>query len=150
MGYFKYLASIPVVLSVIAVAYGSLNYINKLTTQIDESTDTINILKVEVENLEERIYGDIDNIHRTYTDKTGRNSKNYAEAREELVKEMAEMATWVGRLEGILYALRDGSYKLASQAEYQALEELVRTNTDSLRQIGYDIKEIERVASGGY
>ena len=150
MGYFKYLASIPVVLSVIAGAYGSLNYINKLTTQIDESTDTINILKVEVENLEERIYGDIDNIHRTYTDKTGRNSKNYAEAREELVKEMAEMATWVGRLEGILYALRDGSYKLASQAEYQALEELVRTNTDSLRQIGYDIKEIERVASGCY
>ena len=146
----KYLASIPVVLSVIAGAYGTLNYVNKLTAQIDESTDTINILKVEVENLEERIYSDIDNIHRTYTDKTGRNSKNYADAREELVKEMAEMATWVGRLEGILYALRDGSYKLASQAEYQALEELVRTNTDSLRQIGYDIKEIERVASGGY
>ena len=99
----KYLASIPVVLSVIAGAYGTLNYVN-----------------------------------------------NYADAREELVKEMAEMASWVGRLEGILYALRDGSYKLASQAEYQALEELVRGNTDSLRQIGYDIKEIERVASGGY
>jgi FtsZ-binding cell division protein ZapB len=150
MKYLKYLASLPIVLSLLAGAYGSLNYINKLTAQIDESTDTINILKVEVENLEQRIYGDIDNIHRTYTDKTERNSKNYADAREELVKEMAEMATWVGRLEGILYALRDGSYKLASQAEYQALEELVRTNTDSLRQVGYDIKEIERVASGGY
>ena len=150
MKYFKYLASIPVVLSVIAGAYGSLNYINKLTAQIDASTDTINILKVEVENLEERIYSDIDNIHRTYTDKTGRNSKNYADAREELVKEMAEMATWVGRLEGIVSALRDGSYKLASQAEYQALEEIVRGNTDSIRQIGYDIKDIERVASGGY
>ncbi len=150
MKYFKYLASLPIVLSLLAGAYGSLNYINKLTAQIDASTDTINILKVEVENLEQRIYSDIDNIHRTYTDKTGRNSKNYADAREELVKEMAEMATWVGRLEGILYALRDGSYKLASQAEYQALEELVRTNTDSLRQVGYDIKEIERVASGGY
>ena len=150
MKYLKYLASLPIVLSLLAGAYGSLNYINKLTAQIDESTDTINILKVEVENLEQRIYSDIDNIHRTYTDKTSRNSKNYADAREELVKEMAEMATWVGRLEGILYALRDGSYKLASQAEYQALEELVRGNTDSLRQIGYDIKEIERVASGGY
>ena len=150
MKYLKYLASLPIVLSLLAGAYGSLNYINKLTAQIDASTDTINILKVEVENLEQRIYSDIDNIHRTYTDKTGRNSKNYADAREELVKEMAEMATWVGRLEGILYALRDGSYKLASQAEYQALEELVRTNTDSLRQVGYDIKEIERVASGGY
>jgi FtsZ-binding cell division protein ZapB len=150
MKYFKYLASLPILISLLAGAYGSLNYINKLTSQIDESTDTINILKVEVENLEERIYSDIDNIHRTYTDKTSRNSKNYADAREELVKEMAEMATWVGRLEGIVAALRDGSYKMASQAEYQALEELVRGNTDSLRQIGYDIKEIERVASGGY
>ena len=150
MKYLKYLASLPIVLSLLAGAYGSLNYINKLTAQIDESTNTISLLKVEVENLEQRIYSDIDNIHRTYTDKTGRNSKNYADAREELVKEMAEMATWVGRLEGILYALRDGSYKLASQAEYQALEELVRGNTDSLRQIGYDIKEIERVASGDY
>ena len=150
MKYFKYLASIPVVLSVIAGAYGSLNYINKLTAQIDQSTNTIALLTLEVENLEQRIYSDIDNIHRTYTDKTGRNSKNYADAREELVKEMAEMATWVGRLEGIVSALRDGSYKLASQAEYQALEELVRGNSDSIRQIGYDIKDIERVASGGY
>ena len=150
MKYFKYLASLPILISLLAGAYGSLNYINKLTAQIDESTDTINILKVEVENLEQRIYSDIDNIHRTYTDKTSRNSKNYVDAREELVKEMAEMATWVGRLEVIVAALRDGSYKLASQAEYQALEELVRGNTDSLRQIGYDIKEIERVASGGY
>ena len=150
MKYLKYLASLPIVLSLLAGAYGSLNYINKLTAQIDASTDTINILKIEVENLEERIYGDIDNIHRTYTDKTSMNSKNYADAREELVKEMAEMATWVGRLEGILYALRDGSYKLASQAEYQALEGLVRGNIEAIREIGYDIKDIERVASGGY
>jgi FtsZ-binding cell division protein ZapB len=150
MKYFKYLASLPIVLSVLAATYGAINYTSKLTNQIDASTTTIALLKLEVENLEERIYGDIDNIHRTYTDKTGRNSKNYADAREELVKEMAEMATWVGRLEGILYALRDGSYKLASQAEYQALEGLVRGNIESIREIGYDIKDIERVASGGY
>jgi len=150
MKYFKYLASIPVVLSVIAGAYGSLNYINKLTAQIDASTNTITLLQLEVENLEQRIYGDIDNIHTIFNDKTGRNSNNYASAREELVKEMADMSSWVGRIEGIVAALRDGSYKLASQAEYQALEEIVRGNTDSIRQIGYDIKDIERVASGGY
>ena len=150
MKYFKYLASLPILISFIAGAYGTLNYINKLTAQIDASTDTINILKVEVENLEQRVYGDIDNIHAIFTDKTNRNSKNYADAREELVKEMADMASWVGRIEGIVAALRDGSYKLASQAEYQALEEIVRGNTDSIRQIGYDIKDIERVASGGY
>ena len=146
----KYLASIPVVLSVLAATYGAFNYTSKLTAQIDASTTTIALLKAEVINLEKRIYGDIDNIHNIFNDKTSRNSKNYADAREELVKEMAEMATWVGRLEGIVSALRDGSYKLASQAEYQALEELVRGNSDSIRQIGYDIKDIERVASGGY
>ena len=150
MKYFKYLASLPILISLIAGAYGTLNYINKLTTQIDASTDTINILKVEVENLEQRVYGDIDNIHSIFNDKTSRNSNNYASAREELVKEMADMASWVGRIEGIVAALRDGSYKLASQAEYQALEELVRTNSDAIRQIGYDIKDLERVASGGY
>ena len=150
MKYFKYLASLPILISLIAGAYGTLNYINKLTAQIDASTDTINILKVEVENLEQRVYGDIDNIHSIFNDKTSRNSNNYASAREELVKEMAEMASWVGRIEGIVAALRDGSYKLASQAEYQALEELVRTNSDAIRQIGYDIKDLERVASGGY
>jgi len=146
----KYLASIPVVLSVLAATYGAFNYTSKLTAQIDASTTTIALLKAEVINLEKRIYGDIDNIHTIFNDKTSRNSNNYAEAREELVKEMAEMATWVGRLEGIVAALRDGSYKLASQAEYQALEELVRNNSEAVRDMGYDIKEIERVASGGY
>lgn len=150
MKYFKYLASLPILISLIAGAYGSLNYINKLTAQIDESTNTIALLKVEVENLEQRVYGDIDNIHAIFTDKTNINSSNYSSAREELVKEMAEMSSWVGRIEGIVAALRDGSYKLASQAEYQALEELVRTNSDAIRQIGYDIKDLERVASGGY
>jgi FtsZ-binding cell division protein ZapB len=150
MKYFKYLASLPILISLIAGAYGSLNYINKLTAQIDESTNTIALLKVEVENLEQRVYGDLDNIHAIFSDKTNINSTNYASAREELVKEMAEMASWVGRIEGIVAALRDGSYKLASQAEYQALEELVRTNSDAIRQIGYDIKDLERVASGGY
>jgi len=150
MKYFKYLASLPILISLIAGAYGSLNYINKLTAQIDESTNTIALLKVEVKNLEQRVYGDLDNIHAIFTDKTNINSSNYSSAREELVKEMADMASWVGRIEGIVAALRDGSYKLASQAEYQALEELVRTNSDAIRQIGYDIKDLERVASGGY
>ena len=41
-------------------------------------------------------------------------------------------------------------HKMSSQAEVQALEELVRNNSDAVRQFKYDIKEIERVASGGY
>ena len=77
----KYLASIPVVLSVLAATYGAFNYTSKLTTQIDASTTTIALLKAEVINLEKRIYGDIDNIHNIFNDKTSRNSKNYADAR---------------------------------------------------------------------
>ena len=146
----KYIASIPVVLSILAATYGAFNYTSKLTAQIDESTTTIALLQVEIENLEQRVYTDIDNIHAIFTDKTGRNSKNYAEAREELVKEMADMASWVGRIEGFVAALRDGSYKLASQAEMQALEEIVRTNTDSIRQFKYDMKDLENTISGGY
>ncbi len=80
----KYIASIPVVLSILAATYGAFNYTSKLTAQIDESTTTIALLQVEIENLEQRVYGDIDNIHAIFTDKTGRNSKNYADAREEL------------------------------------------------------------------
>ena len=143
----KYFASIPIVLTLLASLYGAINYTSKLTNQIDASTNTIALLKLEVTNLEKRVYGDIDNIHSKFDDKTGRNSKNYTDAREELVKEISEMATWI---EGIVSALRDGSYKMSSQAEVQALEELVRNNSDAVRQFKYDIKEIERVASGGY
>ena len=146
----KYFASIPIVLTLLASLYGAINYTSKLTNQIDASTNTIALLKLEVTNLEKRVYGDIDNIHSKFDDKTGRNSKNYTDAREELVKEIAEMSTWIGRIEGIVSALRDGSYKMASQVEVQALEELVRNNSDAVRQFKYDIKEIERVASGGY
>ena len=146
----KYIASIPVVLSILAATYGAFNYTSKLTAQIDESTTTIALLKVEIENLEQRVYGDIDNIHAIFTDKTNINASNYVAAREELVKEMADIASWVGRIEGIVAALRDGSYKLASQAEVQALEEIVRTNTDSIRQFKYDMKDLENTISGGY
>jgi len=146
----KYFASIPIVLSVIAGAYGTLNYVNKLTTQIDNSSDTIALLQLEVENLEQRVYGDMDNIHAIFTDKTGRNSQSYTEAREELVKEMANFSAWVGRIEGVVNALRDASYKMAADSELRALEELVRSNTDAIRQYKYDLEEVERKATGGY
>jgi len=146
----KYFASIPIVLSVIAGAYGTLNYITKLTTQIDNSADTIALLQLEVENLEQRVYGDMDNIHAIFTDKTGRNSEAYTEAREELVKEMASFSAWVGRIEGVVNALRDASYTMAADSELRALEELVRSNADAIRQYKYDLEEVERKATGGY
>ena len=44
----KYIASVPIVLSVIAGAYGGLNYVNKLTTQIDDSSKEIMMLQKDI------------------------------------------------------------------------------------------------------
>lgn len=135
----KYFASIPIVLTFLASLYGGFTYINKLTNQINDSTKEIMMLRKDIEN-----------IHQIYSDKTSRNANNYTEAKQNLTQEMANFSAWIGRIEGVVNALRDGSYKMSSQAEVQALEELVRNNSDAVRQFKYDIKEIERVASGGY
>ena len=135
----KYLASIPVVLSVIAGAYGGLNYINKLTTKIDDSADQIMVL-----------HKDIENIHQLYSEKTNTNSKNYTMAREELVREITELVTWIGRIEAKVNVLEQGSYKVASEAEMTAVEQSYYTLRDDINQFKYDLKELERQLSGSY
>jgi len=135
----KYIASIPVVLSIIAGSYGAINYVNKLRTQIDDSTKEIMLLRQDIEN-----------IHNIYTDKTNRNSANYTSAREELVREMSELTTWIGRIEAKGQAMEKLMYETASHSELQAIEEIVRTNSDSIRQFKYDMKDLERQLSGGY
>ena len=146
----KYLASIPVVLSLLAGAYGAINYVSKLNNTVEQNTTTMALLKVELENTDKNIHSEIDNIHQTYSERTGRNASNYTNAREELVREMTEMATWVGRIEAIVNALQSASYTVAKDAEVRALEDLIRANTDNIRDIGYEIKELERKLSGGY
>ena len=146
----KYLASIPVVLSLLAGAYGAINYVSKLNNTVEQNTTTMALLKVELENKDKNIHSEIDNIHQTYSERTGRNASNYTNAREELVREMTEMATWVGRIEAIVNALQSASYTVAKDVEVRALEDLIRANTDNIRDIGYEIKELERKLSGGY
>ena len=146
----KYLASIPVVLSLLAGAYGAINYVSKLNNTVEQNTTTMALLKVELENAEQALHSEIDNIHKTYSERTGRNSSNYTNAREELIREMTEMATWVGRIEAIVNALQSASYTVAKDAEVRALEDLIRANTDNIRDMGYDMKELERKMSGGY
>ena len=146
----KYLASIPVVLSLLAGAYGAINYVSKLNNTVDKNSDTIALLQVELDNTDENLHSEIDNIHQIYSERTGRNATNYTAAREELVKEITELVTWIGRIEAIVNALQQGSYTVAKDAEVRALEDLIRANTDNIRDIGYEIKELERKMSGGY
>ena len=135
----KYFASIPVVLSILAAIYGSVNYINKLTNKIEASADQIIML-----------HKDIENIHQLYSEKTNTNANNYSMAREELVKEITELVTWVGRIEARVNSLEQGSYKLASEAEMRAVEQSYYTLRDDINQFKYDLKELERQLSGGY
>ena len=146
----KYLASIPVVLSLLAGAYGAINYVSKLNNTVEQNTTTMALLQVELENTEQSFSSDIDNIHQIYSERTGRNATNYTAAREELVKEITELVTWIGRIEAIVNALQQASYTVATEAEVRALEDLIRANTDNIRDIGYEIKELERKMSGGY
>ena len=96
-------------------------------------------------------FGDeIDNVHQIYNDRTTRNSDNYTAAREELVREMTDMVTWVGRIEAKLQAIEKLLYETASDAGMRALEDQVRTNADSIRQFKYDMKDLENTISGGY
>jgi FtsZ-binding cell division protein ZapB len=135
----KYIASIPVVLSLLAGAYGGINYVNRLNNTIDDNEDAIALLQLE-----------IDNVHQIYNDRTTRNSDNYTAAREELVREMTDVVTWVGRIEAKLQAIEKLLYETASDAEMRALEEQVRTNADAIRQFKYDMKDLENTISGGY
>ena len=147
---FKYLASIPVVLSLLAGAYGGINYINKLNNTIDDNEDAIALLQLEIDNVYNGFGDEIDNIHQIYSDRTKRNADNYTAAREELVREMAEMVAWVGRIEAKLQAIEKLMYETASDAEMRAIEDQVRTNADSIRQFKYDMKDLENTISGGY
>ena len=147
---FKYLASIPVVLSLLAGAYGGINYINKLNNTIDDNEDAIALLQLEIDNMYNSFGDEIDNIHQIYSDRTKRNSDNYTIAREELVREMTEVVTWVGRIEAKLQAIEKLMYETASDAEMRALEEQVRTNAEAIRQFKYDMKDLENTISGGY
>ena len=130
----KYIASIPVVLSLLAATYGGINYINKLNNTIDDNEDAIALLQVEIDNVYNGFGDEIDNIHQIYSDRTKRNSDNYTAAREELVREMTDMVTWVGRIEAKLEAIEKLLYETASDAGLRALEDQVRTNADAIRQ----------------
>ena len=47
-------------------------------------------------------------------------------------------------------ALRDSSFKMASEAELRALENSYYKLDDELNQLTYDIKDLKRELTGGY
>ena len=122
---FKYIAGIPVVISILVAIYSGINYASKLTNIIDDNEQQIMMLKKDVSD----------------------NTKNYTEAREELFREITQMTTWIGRIEATTKAMEKIMYETASESELQALNDSYYKLNDSIRQLEYDLKYLK---DGGY
>lgn len=121
----KYIAGVPVIISILVAIYSGINYASKLTNIIDNNEQQIMMLKKDVSD----------------------NSKNYTEAREELFREITQLNTWIGRIEATAKGIEKIMYSTASESELQALNDSYYKLNDTIRQIQYDIKDIK---NGGY
>jgi len=122
---FKYIAGIPVIISILVAIYSGINYASKLTNIIDDNEQQIMMLKKDVSD----------------------NTKNYTEAREELFREITQITTWIGRIEATTKAMEKIMYETASESELQALNDSYYKLNDSIRQLEYDLKYLK---DGGY
>ena len=139
MSVMKYIASVPVVIAVVASLYGSLSYVNKLQNVIEGNEKQIMVL-------EERVNGEFSNVNL----RVGNIESDMIRAREELVIQLTNLGSRVEKVRIQNESLRDGAYKLASEAELRALEDSVRNLNDAMNQYKYDIKELTRQLAGGY
>ena len=67
-----------------------------------------------------------------------------------LVKEMTQVFSQITEIKVKTEALRDNSFKMASEAELRALENSYYKLDDELNQLTYDIKDLKRELTGGY
>jgi hypothetical protein len=141
---------VGIVIPVLAATYGSINYAISLQNTIKANEKEITELTMNQSNnwqaLNDRLVSEAEKLSIRVTN----NDERLKSGREELLIEMTNFSGQIAKLEAIVYALRDGSYKLASMAEVQALEEIIRNTADSMREFTYSIKELERQLNGGY
>ena len=122
---FKYIAGIPVIISILVAIYSGINYASKLTNIIDDNEQQIMMLKKDVSD----------------------NTKNYTEAREELFREITQLNTWIGRIEATAKGIEKIMYSTASESELEALNDSYYKLNDTIRQLQYDLKDLK---DGGY
>ena len=67
-----------------------------------------------------------------------------------MVKEMPGLVTQINAVDTALRALENAQYKLASEAELRAMEDSYYKLSDSIQQMKFDMKELERKLDGGY
>jgi len=146
----KYAAGVPVIAAVIASLYGGLSYVNGLQNTIEGNEKTIIELSMgqnnNWQNINERIDSEAEKLNIRITN----NSDQLKLGREELLIEMTNFATRIAEIRAKVEALRDNSYKLASEAELRAIEQSYYQLNDAINQMKYDLKEMQRQLNGGY
>jgi len=161
MSIMKYAAGVPVVAAVVASLYGGLSYVNGLQNTIEANEKTIITLTMNQTSNHDKVNSEIANMHTNLDDRisaemdklnirVNNNDERLKTGREELLIEMTNFSKVIADINAKVNVLRDGSYKTASIAELNALEELVRNTSDSMREFTYSIKEMERKLNGGY
>ena len=161
MSILKYAAGVPVVAAVVASLYGGLSYVNSLQNTIEGNEKTIITMELTIQANNDKINMRLDNeVSGIMTWGNGSFENNnirisnvegeMTRAREDLTRELANLNIMIAKAITLGESLRDAQYKLASEAELRALEEMVRTAGDKVRQQGYDMKELARQMNGGY
>ena len=150
MGIMKYLAIIPAIAAVVASLYGGLQYVTGLQNTIEQNEKQITSLTMEstanFKGLDTLISSEVEKLNIRVA---GVNDL-YKQGREEMLLEMTNFATQIARIQALAEALRDGQYKLASEAELSAMEQSYYKLSDSINQMKYDLKEMQRQLNGGY
>ena len=130
---------LPVALALLGSLYTGINVVSKLNNTIEQHTLTINSMVSQIDSIDQKYTIEVKNLTQKYT-----------EAREELVKEMTQVFSQITEIKVKTEALRDNSFKMASEAELRALEDSYYKLSDSLNQLTYDIKDLKRELTGGY
>jgi|TARA_B110000977_G_scaffold675_1_gene933 predicted nucleic acid-binding Zn-ribbon protein len=130
---------LPVALALLGSLYTGINVVSKLNNTIEQHTLTINSMVSQIDSIDQKYTIEVKNLTQKYT-----------EAREELVKEMTQVFSQITEIKVKTEALRDNSFKMASEAELRALENSYYKLDDELNQLTYDIKDLKRELTGGY
>ena len=129
----------PILLAFIGSLYTGVNVVSKLNNTIEQHTITITSLGNQLDSMDTKYTIEVKNLTQKYT-----------EGREELLKEMTQAYAMIAEVRVKAEALRDGSFKLASEAELRALEDSYYKLYDSINQLTYDLKDMKRQLTGGY
>jgi predicted nuclease with TOPRIM domain len=122
------LTIVPIFIAVVGGLYSSINYVSNLNNDLQGTMRTLDVQAVQIKELQ----------------------KDYASGREELVREMTNAYAEIKGLQAKVSIIRDALYQTASEAEVRSLNDNYYKLDDAIRQMKYDIKELERKLLGGY